>query len=117
MQIPNREEAAMFGKGERVLCVAKGWIKPTGEVNECGPRHGAICVVACMASSPCGCGRGADALYIEGFAGHYFCCDGFRPLKKTQTDISVFTEILTKCPAPGRPVYPVRMPADFKLTD
>jgi hypothetical protein len=98
----------VFENGERVMCVKNApWFDyDTGDEIP-GPRRGHICTV-----------RGVDRHPVYG-VGISLCEWGtgmrrmrlwdpksFVPLKKTQTDISVFTTLLNKVP-PGRPV---RMP-------
>jgi hypothetical protein len=109
MQIPNREEAAMFERGEKVLCVHPGgpWYRVSNGNNIAGPRRGQICTL----NGDVRHYFGADYVGLVGWGPDCWEAAYFVPLKKTQTDISVFTEILTKCPAPR----PVRAPADGPL--
>jgi hypothetical protein len=100
----------VFENGERVMCVKPPgpWFRVrTGEHRK-GPARGHICTVTG--------GR-------TGFTGRYYLDLGewpnesweaayFRPIKKTQTDISVFTTLLDKVP-PGRPVR--REPVDTRV--
>ena len=99
----------MFERGEKVLCVHPGgpWYRVSNGNNIAGPRRGQICTL----NGDVRHYFGADYVGLVGWGPDCWEAAYFVPLKKTQTDISVFTEILTKCPAPRA----VRAPADGPL--
>jgi hypothetical protein len=98
----------MFEVGQKVVCIYPGpWIDASTEerVYEPTPRLNRVYVVRGML------GFSGDS-YLQ--LAEFHSCPGydlppgfaewcFRPLEKKQTDISVFTEMLKKAPAPGRP--------------
>jgi hypothetical protein len=91
----------MFENGERVLCVKPPgpWFRvPTGEHRK-GPQRGHICTVIGGQTAS----TGKYYLNLGEWPNEDWEAAHFRPIKKTQTDISVFTALLDKLP-PGRPV-------------
>ena len=95
----------MFEAGQRVLCVVWRWAKMgDGEFNLPLPRRGSLYVIANGAVAPPSHDCGRPLVSLATYPGWAFCGCAFAPINDKPTDISVFTEILKKAPAPGRPV-------------
>jgi len=92
----------MFEVGQRVLCVDDRWVLWVNGVpadpqpsDWCTPKRGSIYEVAGLGLMRME-GEVREMIVIAQFGNQGWDCRYFVPLKKTETDISVFTAMLTK---------------------